>query len=256
MTSRPPDPSTPDFERGWRRRFEEFARRNEADAGIAGWTETGLATRFARFAELFDAVPRTARGRWLDVGCGAGTYSQFLASHDFDVIGLDYSFPALGKARLRYDPAIRWVAADAKRLPLPDAMADGLLCFGVVQALAESETLTRELHRVVKPGGEVWIDALNGWCLPHILEAARRRVSGKAFHVRYESPRRMEALLEAAGFVDVRRVWLPIVPARLARLQRLLDRPWMRGLVQTFTPLGAAVSHSVLWHARRPKALP
>jgi SAM-dependent methyltransferase len=246
-------PPPTDFERSWRVRFEEFARNNDADAGIAGWSETGLATRLGRFAELFDASGAVPGSRWLDVGCGAGTYSQFLCSRDLDVVGLDYSLPALVKAQNRYDPRIRWAAADAKRLPVASGWADGLLCFGVVQALAESRSLVHELRRVVRPGGHVWLDALNGWCLPHITETLRRKARGKPLHVRYESPARMQTLLREAGFVDIRRIWLPIVPARFHRVQRLLDQRWMRGLVQTVLPLGASLSHSVLWHARVPQ---
>lgn len=40
---------------------------------------------------------------WLDIGCGAGTYTRMLASEGLRVIGIDYSLPSLVKACKRTD---------------------------------------------------------------------------------------------------------------------------------------------------------
>ena len=44
--SLPPDNDGPSFESKWRERFEEFAELRDDDAGIAGWSPSGLETRF------------------------------------------------------------------------------------------------------------------------------------------------------------------------------------------------------------------
>src|SRR6266446_2035492 len=111
------------FEEEWRERFEEFATLREDDAGIAGWSLSGLETRFRFFRRLWHgAAPGSS---YLDVGCGAGTYTRWLAEQGLQVIGLDYSQPTLKKARQRISPEIPLCAGDATRLPFADASFDG-----------------------------------------------------------------------------------------------------------------------------------
>jgi 2-polyprenyl-3-methyl-5-hydroxy-6-metoxy-1,4-benzoquinol methylase len=54
-------------------------------------------------------------GRALDVGCGAGTYSVWLAQHGYEVTGIDFSEGALGLARKqarKADVDVRFERAD------------------------------------------------------------------------------------------------------------------------------------------------
>src|SRR5437868_2953542 len=131
-----PQPSNPSsepartrFEEQWRERFMEFATQREDDAGIAGWSLSGLETRFRFFRRLWSgAAPGSL---YLDVGCGAGTYTRWLSDQGLQVVGLDYSQPTLKKARQRMSPGIPLCAGDATRLPFADASFDGGLCAGV-----------------------------------------------------------------------------------------------------------------------------
>lgn len=236
------------FTRGWKERFEEFAQHNEDDAGIAGWSETGLRTRLRHFEHYWrGAAPA---GRWVDVGCGAGTYTRVLAARGIAVVAMDYSLPTLRKAQQRL--ALPLVAADVTRLPLAAASMDGALCFGVLQALPHSRAAVAELVRILGAGGELWIDALNAWCVPHIGEQLWRRLRGRRPHVRYESPRRLLRLLRRAGLIECQLVWLPILPARLQRFQALLESAPVRGLLHWIPPLGALLSHSFLVRGKSP----
>src|SRR5436190_11630124 len=158
-----------EFERKWKERFAEYGTLYDDDAGIAGWSPTGLDTRFRHFVDAFGSAP--IQGVWLDAGCGAATYSRFLATQGATVLALDYSFPSLVKASARSPDGLRFVAGDATRLPFHPATFDGVLCFGVTQALSDTEPVVRELAAVCRVGGQVWIDALNQWCLPHVLLA-------------------------------------------------------------------------------------
>lgn len=237
-----------DFEHDWSARFREFARTHDDDAGIAGWSRTGLAARLRHFESRFD--PRRARGRWLDAGCGAGTYSRYLRGLGAEVVGLDYSFEALRKARERDELDVAYCAADVTRLPLRDGCFDGVLCFGVTQALSDSAGAVAALSAVAREDGEVWIDGLNVYCLPHIFEVISRRVRGRRQHLRYESPARMMNALKAAGWQPTLH-WLPILPARLARFQPLLEQRWVVRLLHAIPPLGSLLSHSFVVHARR-----
>jgi ubiquinone/menaquinone biosynthesis C-methylase UbiE len=254
MPDRPPPPDNDgsSFEAQWRERFEEFAELRDDDAGIAGWSPSGLETRFRFFTRRWSDPP--AAGVWLDIGCGAGTYSSWLHRRGLHTIGLDYSQPTLLKARARIPREIALVAGDAMRLPFADRALDGALCFGVLQAVSDSATVVREIARVLAPGGTLWIDALNREGIAARLTELRRTFRGKQRHLRYESARALERCLVEAGFIDVRRHWLPIAPARLATTQRFLESNSAHYCVDSVPCFGRLLSHSVVFTAR--KALP
>jgi len=242
-------PTSSDFERRWQRRFQRYAGLYEGDACIAGWTQTGLDTRVRRFKSVWrgDAAGTV----WLDAGSGAGTYARLLAALGLSVVGLDYSFATVVKARQRGSDLIHWVIGDVKRLPLRSASVDGVLCFGVTQAQASTGSAVQELSRITKQNGQVWIDALNGWCLPHLAERIARRLSGRPPHLRYESPRGLRQAMRSAGIERLRLFWLPIVPRRFHFLQRLFEHPATVALFRIFPPIGALLSHSFILYGER-----
>lgn len=239
-----PAPARASFEKAWRARFLEFARLRDDDAGIAGWSTTGLETRFRFFANLWKGGRRGAS--YLDVGCGAGTYSRWLADQEIDVIGVDYSLIALVKAKERLDTRVELCAADAGQLPFRSQSVDGALCFGVLQAVYDSERVVRELARVVRPGGDVWIDALNGTSPAASWKLFRRRLKGKPMHLRYESSRALLELMREAGFEQLTRHWLIILPGKAYRLHALVESAPMNWLLRFVPGFGALASHSFL----------
>ena len=246
-----PEPSS--FEQRWRTRFTDFASSHEDDAGIAGWTPSGLAARVRRFTQLWPGDQPGAL--WLDAGCGAGTYVRLLRGWGVSAVGLDYSAVSVHKARERSPIVSGWLVGDATALPLQPRVLDGILCFGVTQALSSSEKVVRQLALVVRPGGQIWIDGLNSWCLPHIFERFIRRLRSRPTHVRYESPYRLRDLMVEAGAEHVQVHWLPILPGRLQRFQWLLETPLVRWLLRYTPGLGAFLSHSMIVSGRIPHSL-
>lgn len=225
------------FESGWRARFEHFGAAYRDEALVAGWSRNGLSTRISRFSALAGKV----RGAWLDVGCGAGTYVRKLGSLGADpVCGIDYSVPSLSLAAELAGTGM-WVAADGRRLPFGEGSWDGVICFGVTQALGESGDLVGELGRVTASGGQVWVDGLNRYGLPRLAE----RLLGRSSRVRYESPRRVARILRDSGCRKVRVHWVVILPGRLSRWQPLVERLrlhrwpfWGRWLAHAFIVQG------------------
>jgi len=113
--------------------------------------------------------------RVLDVGCGAGNYSlkllQQLPNLSFDLV--DLSRPMLERATQRIGKktsgAIRTHQADIRVLELEDNSFDIITAAAVLHHLRE-ENEWREVfakfHRVLKPGGSLWISDLVTHSIP------------------------------------------------------------------------------------------
>ena len=109
----------------------------------------------------FRHFPASARAstRTLDLGCGSGINSWFLAREGFPVVGTDIS--SIGLANAGYllgnaDLAGSFVAADAWAQPFPDASFDYILCIRMLELLPEptqQEELVAECARLLRAGG-------------------------------------------------------------------------------------------------------
>lgn len=232
------------FEEQWRQRFTRFASDNEDDAGIAGWSVSGLQARVRRFVSVWPGD--RPNSIWLDAGCGAGTYVRYLQQRGIHAIGLDYSATSVLKARERVTIVNHWLVGDVTSLPVKQHSMDGALCFGVTQALSTSASAVQQLALAVKPGGQAWIDGLNSWCVPHAFETLLRRMRGRPTHVRYESPYRLRRLLREHGFKNVKIHWLPILPARFRKYQWIIESFLARRLFAFVPGVGALLSHSMI----------
>jgi len=77
-------------------------------------------------------------GHALDLGCGTGTNSIYLAQHGFTVVGVDFSPKAIAAARVKSQRANRAVdfrVADVTRLEFLSAPFDFILDIGCMHAI-------------------------------------------------------------------------------------------------------------------------
>jgi len=238
------------FEVIWRQRFQEFAAECDDDAGIAGWSPTGLQARLRRFAAVWQSGPRGQL--WLDAGCGAGTYTRHLVAHGASVVGIDYSLPTILKARARSPRTIYYAVADVRYLPFRPESFDGALCFGVVQALAEVTPALSQLAAQVSPFGQVWVDGLNRWCAVHLWDSFRRKLRRRPVHLRYDSPKTIKRLMMSCGLVGVTLYWVPIAPRRWQWLQAKLERPAAQWFFANVPFVGFIFCHAFIVSGHRP----
>jgi cyclopropane fatty-acyl-phospholipid synthase-like methyltransferase len=121
-----------------RRLFFEFAYR----FGSTPWDHT---TPPPELVEVVEGERRQAPGRALDVGCGTGNSSIYMAAHGWTVTGVDFAGPAVdrarGKARAR-GLDIDFRRGDVTRLA--DAGVDGP--FDLVYDLGCFHSLPAELR--------------------------------------------------------------------------------------------------------------
>jgi SAM-dependent methyltransferase len=107
----------------------------------------------------------------LEVGCGAGQCSRWLAAHGARVVGLDLSAGMLRAAARGRRPGAGYalVQADARALPLADATFDvACSAYGAVPFVADPERIMREVARVLRPGGR-WVFSVTHpvrWAFP------------------------------------------------------------------------------------------
>lgn len=160
-------------------------------------------------------------GHLVDFGCGNGAQTLLLAPHFERVTGVDVDpdFLAAFVRDIRTrDLAgrVSGVLLAAGRIPLPDASADVVTSFTVLEHVPDERAALAEMRRVLKPGGRLIVSVPNRWwvfeshgCDLPLLPWNRVPLVSwwpKALHDRWARARiyrrrEIVALLGAAGFV-------------------------------------------------------
>ena len=103
------------------------------------------------------------RAHLLDFGCGHGrTLAELLRGGYKNLIGIDFSFPMLKCCRSQL-PNVRLVQNDGQTIPLQKHSVDLVLLFAVLTCIPldeEQRDLLREISRVLRPGGLLYISDL------------------------------------------------------------------------------------------------
>jgi demethylmenaquinone methyltransferase/2-methoxy-6-polyprenyl-1,4-benzoquinol methylase len=95
---------------------------------------------------------RLARGSLvLDLAAGTGDLCRVLTIAGLQPVGFDLSFGMLAHARTRAPLA----QADALRLPIPDARADGVVSGFALRNFVDLGAFLAETARVLRPGGRI-----------------------------------------------------------------------------------------------------
>lgn len=105
----------------------------------------------------------------LEVGCGSGHFSRWLAGNGLRVVGLDRA-PAMLVETRRRSPGIPAVLGDAHHLPFRDGAVDLALFVVTLEFLKDPPVALSEAVRVARQG--LVVVALNRWSLGGI---SRRR---------------------------------------------------------------------------------
>jgi 2-polyprenyl-3-methyl-5-hydroxy-6-metoxy-1,4-benzoquinol methylase len=96
--------------------------------------------------------------RVLEVGCGSGAISAQLARNEALVTAIDLTSHAVALTRRRFElfglqGDVRQM--DAEHMELPNETFDFIWSWGVIHHSANTEAIIAEMHRVLKPGGEI-----------------------------------------------------------------------------------------------------
>jgi SAM-dependent methyltransferase len=106
------------------------------------------------FDQIERCYPHRTDLQMMDVGCGTGLNMKSLARYG-DVTGVDLSSLALEFCRTRGHA--RLVRAPIERLPFADNSFDLVTALDIIEHLDDDVAGIREIWRVLKPGGRVFV---------------------------------------------------------------------------------------------------
>ena len=115
-----------------------------------------------RTARRFETILNRPDARVLDLCCGTGDMTFALrrraGSENLQILGADFSHAMLQRAAAKgRGTTLRWIEADALRLPFPDGHFDLVTSAFGFRNLADYDAGLREIARVLAPGGECGI---------------------------------------------------------------------------------------------------
>lgn len=141
----------------------------------------------------------------LDLGCGAGEFSEALLTAGAMPIGVDVAREALRRAQERLPGADLRLWRDGEPLPLEDGSVDAVWAGEVIEHVADVARWLSEVRRVLRPRGALLLTTPHHGPLTLLGLALSPRRFAEHFeprsdHVRFFSPRTLRALLHDLGF--------------------------------------------------------
>jgi ubiquinone/menaquinone biosynthesis C-methylase UbiE len=138
-----------------------------------------IAAAYDQWAEVYDIDPNRTRelaaavlrqaelnlagGDVLEIGCGTGVNTLWLAERAASVLALDFSTEMLRHAQARVRSSrVRFVQHDVRfTWPLADASVDLVLFALVLEHIEDLELIFTESARVLRSGGEIFLGELH-----------------------------------------------------------------------------------------------
>jgi ubiquinone/menaquinone biosynthesis C-methylase UbiE len=137
-----------------------------------------VAEGYVRWAPIYDHTPNPLLAREercllpllpdlhnkcvLDLACGTGRWlEELMARGGESAFGLDCSISMLRVAGTKRAIAGRFACADCENLPFPAQVFHLAICSFALGHIQRLDTMVRELARVLKPGGEVFLSDLH-----------------------------------------------------------------------------------------------
>jgi SAM-dependent methyltransferase len=108
--------------------------------------------------------PEVFQGRLLNVGCGTGGFNVVASGAGARAVGVDESGEAIAICGLKARAAGgTFVQAHAEALPFPDGTFDFVYCFSAIEHVHSVANSIREVVRVTRRGGIVYLHTNNAW---------------------------------------------------------------------------------------------
>ncbi len=138
----------------------------------------------------------------LDIGCGSGINTEELKEAGFEVAGVDVSENAIFEAKRKY-PEIEFSVAGIEKLPFPDETFDAIYCTEVVEHIYDTEMAVKELLRVLKKEGYLFLSVPYHGFLKNLILVLfdfKKHFDPSGPHIRFFTQNSLQKLLENNGF--------------------------------------------------------
>lgn len=160
-------------------------------------------------------IPDIEESTILDMGGANGYFSRFLHPTN-NYLNIDFSEELLKEHQPAKYSLITYnsILGDVENTPIKSKTIDVIFCFSVTQCLKEPERLVREIHRILKPGGDLYLVALNSMSpINRTIKILNRIVLSGLGSITLQDPNSFREDLEAVGFcqtyLETYNVYLP-----------------------------------------------
>jgi len=128
--------------------------------------------------ELINELGPAADSRMLDLGCGSGRHSKYLASKGFDVAGIDLAASSVRQAKRSEREKLRFYRHDM-RIPFGrnafDIVFNFFTSFGYFDDPSEDLKVVNNIYSALKPGGVLVMDYINSSAAEKKLTASEEK---------------------------------------------------------------------------------
>lgn len=150
-----------------------YAQRNEQEAS-------------AFVTEIIQELQPQPGASMLDLGCGNGRHSKYLASHGFRVTGLDLAFSSIQQAKKWESESLQFYTHDMRE-PFGkncfDYVFNFFTSFGYFDA-EENDRVIRNMVNSVRGNGFVMIDYMNvAYCVKGLVQSEEKEIDGIVYRI-------------------------------------------------------------------------
>jgi ubiquinone/menaquinone biosynthesis C-methylase UbiE len=188
-----------------------------------------------------------ASARVLDVGCGTGEYVRRATELGFCASGIEPA-DAMRKVAIEKNPNTSIANGVATALPFPDKAFDLVICIEVLRYLhpADNKLALREMHRVLAPGGLLFLTSVNRYALDAYYFHYRLRrlfagggTSAELPHCEFTTPSTIHREVRSAGFSAAEHYGVLFAPMRI--LYKLATTRLASRIAAALEPLDDAI---------------
>jgi SAM-dependent methyltransferase len=136
---------------------------------------------------LLPILQPSTNAKMLDLGCGAGRHSKYLASKGYHVTGLDLAGSSIRQAQRHRVDNLQFYQHDMRNAfgkNYFDYVLNFFTSFGYFDTEAEHTSVIQNISHSLKPGGIVMMDYINvAYASQHIVASEEKNIDGVKYYI-------------------------------------------------------------------------